>query len=52
MRCLMWQPANTEHLIYAPQHWLKSDNSQEHLYTEMPTKDWWWETQVQIDTPG
>jgi len=52
MRCLMWQPSNAEHLIYAPQCWFNSDTPPKGLYTKMHTADCWWETQVKTDTRG
>jgi hypothetical protein len=52
MRWLMRQPAYTENLIYTPQRCFNSDTPPKRLYTEMPTADWWWETQVRRDTPG
>jgi hypothetical protein len=52
MSWLMWQPAHAEHLIYAPQHCFNSNTPPKHLYTEMHTVDWWWETQVTRDTGG
>jgi len=50
MRWLMWQPTYAEHNIYAPHRCLNSDTPPKGLYTEMPTEDWWWETQVGRDT--
>ena len=44
MRWLMRQPAYAEHLIFAPQCCYNSDTPARHLYTEMHTADWWWET--------
>jgi hypothetical protein len=35
-----------------PSALLNSDKPPKHLYTEMYTADWWWETQVKRDTPG
>jgi len=52
MRWLMQQPANAEHLSYAPQRCFNSDTPLKHLYTEMHTADWGWETQVRRDTRG
>jgi hypothetical protein len=52
MRWLMWQPAYTEHLIFAPQCCNNSDTAPKRLYTEMHTVEWWWETQVRRDTRG
>jgi len=50
MRWLMRQPAYAEHLIHPPQSCLNSDKPPKHLYTEMATVDWWWETQKCRDT--
>jgi hypothetical protein len=52
MRWLMRQPAYAKHLIYAAQRCINRDTPQKHLYTEMHTADWWWETQVSRDTQG
>ena len=52
MRWLMRQPSNAEHLIHAPQRCFNSDTPPKHLYTEMHTADWSWETQVSRDTRG
>jgi hypothetical protein len=52
MRCLMRQLAYAEHLLCAPQHCYNSDTPPKRLFTEMPTVDWWWETQVRGDTRG
>jgi len=48
----MRQPAYTEHHVYAPLGFFNSDTPPKHLYNEMYTADWWWETQVGRDTPG
>jgi len=50
MRWLMWQPAYAEHLINATQRCFESATPPKHLYTEMHTADWWWQTQVRRDT--
>jgi hypothetical protein len=52
MRCLLQQIACVEHLIYTPQRCLNSDTAPKHLYTEMHSADWWWETQVSRNTGG
>jgi hypothetical protein len=52
MRWWMRQPAHAEHPIYAPQCCFNSDTPPKRLYTEMPTADWWWETQVRRNSPG
>ena len=52
MRWLIPQPIYAEHLIYAPQRCVHSDTPHIRLYTEMPTVDWWWETQVRRDSLG
>jgi len=40
VRWLMWQPADAEYLIFAPQHSINSDTPPKLLYTEMHTADW------------
>ena len=50
MRCLIWQPAYATHLKYAPQRCFRINTPPKHLYIEMRTVDWWWETQVRTDT--
>jgi len=50
MRCLMQQPAYTEHFGYTLQHCSSSYISLKRLYTELYTADWWWETQVRRGT--
>jgi len=50
MRRLMRQPVYPEHHLYAPQHCFNSDRPPRHLYREMHTADWWWQTQVRRDT--
>jgi len=50
MRWLMRQPADVEHLIYAPQRYFNSDTPPKRLHTEMHIADWWWETQVRRDS--
>jgi hypothetical protein len=52
MRSLMRQPSYAEHYIFATQRCFNSDTPQKHLYTEMHTADWWWETKVGSDTSG
>jgi hypothetical protein len=52
MRWLMWLPAYTNHLIFAPQRCFQSDTPQRPLYTGMHTADWWWNTQLRRDTRG
>jgi hypothetical protein len=52
MRCLMRQLAYAEHLLCAPQHCYNNNTPPKRLSTEMPTVDWWWETQVRGDTRG
>jgi len=52
MRWLMWQPAYTEHHIFAPQRCFNNDMLPHHLYTKMHTADWWWETQLRSNTRG
>jgi len=51
-RWLMQQPAYPKHLMFAPESCVNSDTPMQLLYTEMHTADWWWETQVSIDTRG
>jgi hypothetical protein len=52
MRWLMRQQAFTEHFIFATQRCYNSETPPKHLYAEMHTADWWWETQVRRDTRG
>jgi len=52
MRWLMRQPVYTEHLIDALWGCFNSDMLPKHLYTDMHTADWWWETHVGRDTRG
>jgi len=52
VRGLMRQAAYAEHLIYAPQHVSNSDTPPKRLYTQMPTADWWWETQISRNSQG
>jgi hypothetical protein len=43
MRSLIRQPADAEHLIYAPLSCFHSETPPTHRYTEMHTADWEWE---------
>jgi len=43
IRWLIGQPANAEHLVYAP---VQQYAGSRRIYSEMHTADWWWETQV------
>jgi len=52
MRWLLWQPAYTQDLIYAPQPCFHGDTPPKCFYTEMHTADRRYETQVVRDTPG
>jgi hypothetical protein len=52
IRWLMRQPAYAEHLIFALHFYFDSDTPPNHLYTEMHTAEWWWETPVRRDTRG
>jgi hypothetical protein len=52
IRCLMWQPAYTNHLNCAPQRCFNSDTPPKLLNIKMYTANWWWKTQVRRDTPG
>jgi len=52
MRWLMWQPANAEHLTYAPQHCFNSNTTPKRIYTDKHSADWWWESEVRRDTRG
>jgi hypothetical protein len=52
MRWLMRQPADAEHLIFAPQRCFDSDKPLKRLYTEMHSADRWWATQGRRDTRG
>ena len=44
VRYLIRQVAYKKHMVYAPIRVYDSNGDQ--LYSEMPTSDWWWETQV------
>jgi len=50
MKWLMRKPAYTAQLSYAPHHFFDIDTPPNHLYIEMHTVDWWWDTRVRRDT--
>jgi len=52
MRWLMRQSPYAEHLIYPSQCCFNSDTPPKHIYAQMHTADWWWDTQVSRDTQG
>jgi hypothetical protein len=50
MKELMGNPAFKESLEYAPQKHYMDKEGKTHVFDEMWTGDWWWDTQVNPST--
>jgi hypothetical protein len=46
IRYMLSRPALAEHLTFTPKRVYMHENSNDRVYSEMSTGDWWWRTQV------